>query len=85
MCIRFLRLAQIRNNFKEYCDKASDLKEIVLVTRNNNKNVILMSLYKYNELEKAAHNNEYLAMVDEGITQLEAGKGREHELIELDN
>ena len=74
-----------RNNFKDYCNKASDLGEIVFVTRGNNKNAVLMSIDKYNELEKAAHNNEYLTMVDEGIAQLEASKGREHELIELDN
>lgn len=37
-----------------------------------------------NQLEKAARNNEYLAMLDKGIEQLEAGKGQEHELIEVD-
>ncbi|MFR2374228.1 MAG: hypothetical protein ACLS8T_42510 [Anaerobutyricum sp.] len=38
----------------------------------------------YNRLEKAARNNEYLAMIDRSIAQLEAGKGQEHELIEID-
>lgn len=33
---------------------------------------------------KAARNNEYLAMIDRSIAQLEAGKGQEHELIEID-
>lgn len=74
----------IRSKLKEYCDKASDLHETVIVTRKNEKNVVLMSLEKYNQLEKAARNNEYLAMIDRGIAQLEAGKGQEHELIEVD-
>lgn len=43
-----------------------------------------MSLDKYNQLEKAARNNEYIAMIDRGIAQLEAGNGQEHELIEVD-
>ena len=43
-----------------------------------------MSLERYNQLEKAARNAEYLAMIDRGIAQLSAGKGQEHELIEVD-
>ncbi len=54
------------------------------MTRKNEKNIVLMSLDKYNQLEKAARNNEYLAMIDRGIAQLEAGNGQEHELIEVD-
>ncbi len=75
----------IRNNLKDYCDKASDLYETVIVTRKDEKNVVLISLEKYNQLEKAARNNEYLAMIDRGIAQLEAGRGQEHELIEVDD
>ena len=75
----------IRNNLKEYCDKATDLSEIVIVTRKDEKNVVLLSLEKYNQLEKAARNAEYLVMIDRGIAQLKAGKGQQHELIEVDD
>ena len=71
----------MRNNLKDYCDKASDQQETVIVTRKNEKNVVLMSLEKYNRLVKAARNIEYLSMLDRGIAQLDAGKGQEHELI----
>ena len=74
----------IRNNLKDYCDKVTDLHETVIVTRKDEKNVVILSLEKYNQLEKAARNNEYLAMIDRGITQLAAGKGQEHELIEVE-
>ena len=74
----------IRNNLKDYCDKASDQHETIIVTRKNEKNIVLMSLDEYNRLEKATRNNEYLAMIDRGIAQLEAGKGQEHELIKVD-
>lgn len=74
----------IRNNLKDYCDKATDGHETVIVTRKDEKNVVLLSLEKYNQLEKAARNAEYLAMIDRSMAQLEAGKGQEHELIEVD-
>lgn len=75
----------VRNNLKDYCDKATDLYETIIVTRKDEKNVVLLSLEKYNQLEKAARNAEYLAMIDRGIAQLEAGKGQMHELIEVDD
>ena len=72
----------IRNNLKDYCDKVTDFSETVIVTRKGEKNVVMMSLEKYNQLEKAARNAEYLSMIDRGMEQLEAGRGQEHELIE---
>lgn len=75
----------IRNNLKNYCDKATDNDEIVIVTRKQEKNVVILSLDNYNKLMKAARNAEYLAMIDRAIDQLEAGKGQQHELIEVDD
>jgi antitoxin YefM len=74
----------MRNKLKDFCDAASDRHETIVVTRKNEKNVVLMSLEKYNELERAAKNAEYLAMINRRITQLENGEGHEHELIEVD-
>ena len=74
----------MRNKLKDFCDAASERQETVVVTRINEKNVVLMSLEKYNELERAAKNAEYLAMINRRITQLENGEGHEHELIEVD-
>lgn len=46
------------------------------------KNVVILSLEKYNQMIKAVQNAEYLAMIDRGIEQLSSGKGQQHELIE---
>ena len=54
----------IRNNLKDFCDKATDEHETVIVTRKDEKNVVLMSLEKYNAIMKAARNAEYLDMID---------------------
>ena len=44
----------IRNHLKDYCDQATDNHETVIVTRKGEKNVVIMSLERYNQLEKAA-------------------------------
>ena len=74
----------IRNHLKDYCDKATDENETVIVTRKDEKNVVLMSLEQYNQIMKAARNAEYLSKIDRAIDQLSAGKGQLHELIEVD-
>lgn len=75
----------IRNNLKTYCDEATDNDETVIVTRKDEKNIVILSLEKYNQMEKAARNAEYLAMIDRGITQLSSGRGQQHELLEVDD
>ena len=42
----------LRNNLKKYCDKATDEDETVIVTRKNEKNIVIMSLEQYSELDK---------------------------------
>lgn len=64
----------IRNNLKDYCDKATDEYETVIVTRKDEKNVVLMSLEKYNAMMKAARNAEYLDMIDRSMEQAKQGK-----------
>ena len=75
----------IRNKLKEYCDKATDEHETVIVTRKDEKNVVLMSLEQYNDMMKALKNAEYLAKIDRAFQQLESGQGQKHELIEVDD
>lgn len=75
----------VRNNLKEYCDRAYDGDEIVVVTRKEDKNIVIMSLDRLNQLEKELHNARYLAKIEQGFAQIEAGKGTEHELIEVDD
>ena len=74
----------IRNNLKSYCDKATDNHETIIVTRKNEKNIVIMSLEQYNQMAKASRNAEYLAMIDRAIEQLSSGKGQKHKLIEVE-
>ena len=72
----------VRNKLKDYCDLASEAGETVIVTRKANKNVVIISLERFNLMEKAIRNSQYHAKLDRAFDQLYAGKGHEHELIE---
>ena len=72
----------VRNNLKNYCDMASDNDETVIITRKDDKNIILISLDRYNTMEKEIRNLQYLAKLDRAFTQFNEGKGQPHDLIE---
>jgi antitoxin YefM len=64
--------SQMRNNFKYLCDKVVN-GETIIVSRPNNKNVVVLSEKEYNDLRKAARNAAYLDMVDKSIAELTQG------------
>ena len=66
----------IRSKLKDYCDKVSDEHETVIVTRKDEKNVVILSLESYNSLTKAARNAAYLDKLDRAIEQLSRGEGK---------
>lgn len=74
----------IRENLKTYCDKVTDDKETVIVTRKGEKNVVIISLEEWNELQKALHNAEYLGRIDRSIADIKAGRGIVKTMEELE-
>ena len=75
----------IRNKLKDYCDKVTDECETVIITRKDEKNVVIISLDEYNALTKAVRNVAYLNKLDRAIEQLTRGEGKAHELIEAED
>ena len=63
----------IRANIKKYFDMAFN-GEPVIVTRKENKNVVIVSEKEFKEMEKAKNNAAYLAMLDKSDEQLRQGK-----------
>ena len=72
----------LRNKLKDYCDEASDNNQTVIITRKNEKNIVIMSLDNYNQLMKSIRNAEYLAKLDRSMEQIKNGFGQIHDLIE---
>lgn len=63
----------IRKHLKDYCDKVTDDYETVIVTRKDEKNVVIISLEEYNAMQKTIKNTAYLSMIDKSMAELESG------------
>lgn len=75
----------VRNNFKEYCDKVINDAQPIIVTRKDDKNVVLISLEEYNNMQENMHifgNQEYVERLLESKAQIEQGISKNRELIE---
>ena len=75
-----------RENMKDYMDKATNDYETMIVTRKNNKNVVMISEETYNNLMENVYvmgNKSNYDWLMESIVQLESGKFKEHDLIEV--
>ena len=75
-----------RENLKDYMDKATDDYETIIVTRKNNKNVVMLSEESYNNLMENVYvmgNKSNYDWLMESKEQLESGKYTKHDLIEV--
>ena len=75
-----------RENMKDYMDKATNDYETMIVTRKNNKNVVMISEETYNNLMENVYvmgNKSNYDWLMESKEQLESGKLKEHDLIEV--
>jgi antitoxin YefM len=78
----------VRNNFKNYCDKTVNDFETIIITRERGENVVLMSESEYNNILEnlfIRSNPNYYNELINSIEQLEKGFGKIHKLIEADN
>lgn len=63
----------VRAKLKAYMDMAFN-GEPVIVSRKQNRNVVIVSEREYNELQKAKRNAEYFSKLDHSFAQLERGE-----------
>ena len=68
-----VKSVNVRDNFKEWCDKIS-MGETVVISRPRNENIYMINEAEYNALQKAKRNAEYLAMLDKSDEELKSGK-----------
>lgn len=79
-----VKSVNVRDNFKEWCDKISN-GETVVISRPRNENIYMINEAEYNALQKAKRNAEYLAMLDKSDEELKAGKVVVKTLEELES
>lgn len=77
--------SEARENLKAVMDKAATDRAPVLITRQRGENVVLVSASEWAGIEETLHlmaspaNAKHLL---DGIKELDAGRGEEHELIQ---
>lgn len=79
-----INFTTLRDNMKTYMDKVTDDCESIIVTRKNNKNVVLFSEEAYNNLLENVYimgNKANYDWLMESKKQLEKGNFKVHELI----
>lgn len=77
---------QFRNEMKSHLDLVTDDFEAVVVTRKENKNVVIISEETYNNLLENIHvmgNKANYDWLMESKKQLESGKAKKRDLIEV--
>ncbi|MCM1127919.1 MAG: type II toxin-antitoxin system Phd/YefM family antitoxin [Lachnospiraceae bacterium] len=78
----------LRDNMKMYMDKVTDDYETMIVTRKNNKNVVIISEEAYNNLMENAYvmgNKANYDWLMKGKEQLENGQFAVHELFKAED
>ncbi|MDD3412830.1 MAG: type II toxin-antitoxin system Phd/YefM family antitoxin [Lachnospiraceae bacterium] len=77
----------LRDNMKTYMDKIADDYETMIVTRKNNKNVVMLSEESYNNMMEniyVTRNKNNYDWLMESKTQLENGMASAQELSEVE-
>ena len=77
----------LRENMKMYMDKVTDDYETMIVTRKDNRNVVMLSEESYNNLMENIHvigQNANYDWLTESKAQLESGKVLMRDLTEVD-
>ena len=77
--------SSVRQQFKYYCDKASNDFETIIITRERGDNVVMLSESEYNNLLENLYvrsDPEYYNELLQSIEQLKSGKGKKRELLD---
>ena len=65
-----INFSTARGRLKDFCDRVTERGETVIVTRKAERNVVIISEDRFNELEKAERNAAYLGKLERGLEQV---------------
>lgn len=77
---------ELRENLKSYMDLVTDNYESLIITRKNNRNVVMLSEDSYNNMMENIYvmgNRANYDWLMESKRQLEKGQSAAHDLIEV--
>jgi antitoxin YefM len=83
--MRVVNYSEFRNNLANNLNAVNDDKEIVVVSRTQGKNVVVMDLDEYNSIQETLHLTSTKGnrkRLEEAIAEMNKGKSFKHKLIE---
>ncbi|PKL12965.1 MAG: prevent-host-death protein [Spirochaetae bacterium HGW-Spirochaetae-8] len=83
--MKAVNYSSMREQFKEYCDQVSDNCETIIVTRKNNRNVVILSEESYNNMLEnlsIVNNRANYERLLKAKAQIEKSLGVPHQLVE---
>ena len=83
--VRVINYSEARNHLKRVIDNAVDDADVVVITRRDADDAVVMSLEHYNGLMETLHlleNPANAAHLQQSIEQYQSGEVHEHELVE---
>jgi prevent-host-death family protein len=83
--MRVVNYSEFRAHLAENLNAVNDNKEIVIVSRTQGKNVVVMDLDEYNSILETLHLTSTKAnrkRLEESIAEMLQGKSAKHKLIE---
>ncbi|OSZ78971.1 hypothetical protein CAP35_12195 [Chitinophagaceae bacterium IBVUCB1] len=83
--MKVVNYSAFRNNLAENLDEVNNDKEIVIVSRTQGKNVVVIDLEEYNSIQETLHligtkNNR--KRLEDAIAEMNKGKSLKRKLIE---
>lgn len=81
--VKTTNITSFRNNLREKLEEVVSEKVRLIVTRSNDKNVIIMSENEYNDLIKIINNFNYTKKLQKSVKEIEEGKVVSFTLNEL--
>jgi len=73
----------VRQDFKDYCDQVIETDQPLIVTRKDD-NLVMISLERFNQLERQARNAEHVSKLTRPYEQAASGDTVDHGLIEVE-
>ena len=83
-----VNFTNMRDNFKAYCDKINDDYETLIITRKDNRNVVMISQEQYNNLMEnmfIMSDKKYYDRLVQSREQLEKGMKLAKTMKELES
>ncbi|QEH43192.1 type II toxin-antitoxin system Phd/YefM family antitoxin [Chitinophaga sp. XS-30] len=83
--MRVVNYTEFRNNLTENLNAVNEDREIVVVSRMQGKNVVVMDLDEYNSIQETLHLTSTKAnrkRLEDAIAEMNKGKSVKHKLIE---